>query len=237
MITLYGFGRLYGLPDPSPFVSKAEVLLKLAGLGYRRDETGFNKAPKGKLPYINDGGTIIADSTFIRAHLEQRHGANFEQGLDAQQKAVAWAVEKMCEEHLYWAIMDSRWMVDANFDKGPRRYFDKAPRLVRPFIVAMVRRQVRSALKAQGLGRHSRAEIEQLAKRDIDAIAVILGDKPWLMGAEPCGADASVWSFVASLLCPRFESPMREATAAHANLVAYRDRGMARWFPDLAEQA
>ena len=63
MITLYTFGPAFGLPDPSPFVTKAEVLLKMAGLPYRMDTKGFRKAPKGKLPYIRDGEDIIADST------------------------------------------------------------------------------------------------------------------------------------------------------------------------------
>lgn len=63
MITLYSFGPGFGLPDPSPFVTKAEVLLKMAELPYRSDTTGFKKAPKGKLPYIDDGGEIISDST------------------------------------------------------------------------------------------------------------------------------------------------------------------------------
>jgi hypothetical protein len=30
MITLYGFGSAYGLPDASPFVTKVEMLLKMA---------------------------------------------------------------------------------------------------------------------------------------------------------------------------------------------------------------
>ena len=46
MITLYTFGPAFGLPDPSPFVMKAEVLLKMADLPYRVDTTGFRKAPK-----------------------------------------------------------------------------------------------------------------------------------------------------------------------------------------------
>ena len=61
MITLYTFGPFFGLPDPSPFVIKAMLLLKLAGLPYREDRGGFRKAPKGKLPYINDGGLIVAE--------------------------------------------------------------------------------------------------------------------------------------------------------------------------------
>ena len=51
-ITLYTFGPAFGLPDMSPFVTKVEMLLKLAGLEYETDMTGFNKAPNGKLPYI-----------------------------------------------------------------------------------------------------------------------------------------------------------------------------------------
>src|SRR3974390_967414 len=44
MITLYSFGPSNGLPEISPFVMKAEVLLKMAGLPYRTDTSGFRKA-------------------------------------------------------------------------------------------------------------------------------------------------------------------------------------------------
>ena len=233
MITLYTFGRGFGLPDPSPFVCKAEVLLKMAGLPFTTDTNSFNKAPKGKLPYLNDDGTIVTDSTFIRWHLESKHGIDFDKGLSVEQKAVAWAIEKMCEDHLHWALVDSRWMVDGNFKRGPKTFFDKAPAPLRPFIVAMVRRQVRGYLKGQGMGRHSRPEIERLAIADFDALAALIGARPWLMGSEPCGADASVWSLVAGALCPLFESPIRDAAQRHANLVAYSDRGFARWFPGI----
>ena len=63
MITLYSFGPSNGLPEISPFVMKAEVLLKMAGLPFRTDTGGFRKAPKGKLPSIDDEGEIVADST------------------------------------------------------------------------------------------------------------------------------------------------------------------------------
>jgi glutathione S-transferase len=233
MITLYTFGRRFGLPDPSPFVTKAEVLLKMSGLDYRTDKTGFNKAPKGKLPYINDEGTIVADSTFIRFHLEARHGIDFDKGLSAVDKAVAWATEKMCDDHLYWAVLDNRWMVDANFDKGPRTFFAAIPAPLRPFVVRMVRRQVRNALRGHGMGRHSRREIEQLAARDIDTLAAILGDKAWLGGTEPCGADATLWSFVSGVLCSQFPGPIRDHALGNARLLAYSERGFARWFPEL----
>lgn len=234
MITLYTFGPYFGLPDPSPFVTKVEVLLKLADLPYRTDQGGFRKAPKGKLPYIDDAGTLVADSTFIRFHLEKKYGVDFDKGLSAPERAAAWAFEKLCEEHLYWAVLESRWMDDRNFDRGPRQFFAVAPAPLRPFVIALVRRQVRARLKAQGFARHSRTEIEQLAARDLDALAAYLADKPYLMGPAPCGADATVFAFIAGTLCPLFESPIYASAARHANLVAYRDRGMAKWFPEFA---
>jgi hypothetical protein len=144
MITLYAFGPQFDLPDPSPFVTKAEVLLKMAKLPYEINLKGFRKAPKGKLPYIKDDGELIADSTFIRRHLETRHKIDFDRGLSAEQKAIAWAFEKLAEDHLYWAIVDARWTIDANFDKGPRKFFEVVPAPVRSLVVPMIRRQVRS---------------------------------------------------------------------------------------------
>ena len=85
MITLYTFGPYFGLPDASPFVTKAMLLLKIAGLAYSEDRGGYFKAPKGKLPYINDDGLIIADSTFIRFHVEKKYGFDYDAGLNAEQ--------------------------------------------------------------------------------------------------------------------------------------------------------
>ena len=96
MITLHSFGPNMGLPDASPFCIKAEVLLKMSGLPYTKPAfKGMGKAPKGKLPFIDDDGTIVADSTFIRIHLENKHGVDFDKGYDAQARASGWAAEKM----------------------------------------------------------------------------------------------------------------------------------------------
>jgi glutathione S-transferase len=237
VITLYTFGPGLGLPDPSPFVMKAEMLLKIAGLPHRIDSKGFSKAPKGKLPYIDDDGERIADSTFIRWHLERKYKIDFDRGLSEEQRAIAWAFEKTAEDHLYWALLDARWTDDANFDKGPRNFFRAAPAPIRPLIIAMVRRKVRQALKAHGLGRHAPAEIAALATRSVDAIAAYLAQKPFFMGAEPVGVDATIFSFVAGALCPAFETPIRSAAERHDNLKRYVGRMAARFYPDLREIA
>ncbi len=230
MITLYTFGPYFGLPDPSPFVIKAMLLLKFAGLAYGEDRGGFRQAPKGKLPYINDDGLIVPDSTFIRFHIEKKYGFDFDAGLTPEQRAVAWAAEKMCEEHLHWALVASRWSDDANFAKGPAQFFKAVPMPFRPILQGMVRRKVQKALKLQGFGRHTRAERDTLAIADVNALASLLGDKAFLMGENPCGADAAVFAFAASFLSPEFDTPIRAATERQANLIGYRDRMLRRYF-------
>jgi glutathione S-transferase len=237
MITLYAFGTAFGLPDPSPFVTKAEVLLKMAGLAYRIDNTGFRRAPKGKLPYIDDDGERIADSTFIRWHLENKYHIDFEKGLSAEQRAVGWAFEKMAEDNLYWALVDARWFDEPNFAKGPREFFRKIPAPVRPLLIAFIRRQLKRTLYGQGMGRHNRAEIVALGTRSIVAIAEFLGTKPFFMGSEPTGVDATIFAFVAGTLCPQFDTPLRTAAECHNNLRRYVGRMTARYYLDLGEIA
>lgn len=231
MITLHSFGPMFGLPDPSPFVTKADVLLKMSGLPFQKVIGNLRKAPKGKLPYIEDKGVMIGDSTLIRLHLENNYGVDFDKQLSAADKGVAWSVEKMLEDHLYWAVVQARWLDDVNFKKGPERFFDTVPALIRPLIVAMVRRKVRHNLHSQGLGRHSNAEIALLANRAIDALSAVLGDKPYLLGTHRCGADATVLAFVASLLSSHFATPLRTHAEKHNNLTAYRDRLMREFYP------
>ncbi len=108
MITLYGFGTGFGLPEISPFVTKTEVQLKMAGLPYRKELAMPPASPKGQLPFIDDGGEAVADSTFIRAHIERRYGFDFDAGLSLAERAQAWAFERMIEHHVYFALVRAR---------------------------------------------------------------------------------------------------------------------------------
>jgi len=233
MIILYQFGPMFGLPDPSPFCMKAEMLLKIAGLEYRSNKTGFKKAPKGKQPYIEDDGKFIADSTFIRLHIEDKYSFDFDKSLDARTAGNAWAVEKMLEDHIYWVILRERWCNDENFDRGPRMFFGEAPALIRPVIISMVRKKVAKAIKAHGLGLHSTSEIHQLAEKAIDAVAGIIGKNKYLTGDKVCGADATAFAFLAGLSCKQFDTPIIAMVEKHQNLVDYRERMLKEWYPEL----
>jgi len=231
MITLAAFGPGFGLPDPSPFVTKTEVLLKMSGLPFEKRSMGVRKAPKGKLPYIEDEGQVIADSTFIRLHLERKYGIDFDQALTPAQRGAAWAVEKMLEDQLYWVIINERWLDDANFAKGPAVFFKNIPAPLRPFIVRMVRNGLRKTIHGHGLGRHAAHEIDELGARAIGSVSNVLGDNEYLMGSQPCGADATVYAFMISSLCSHFDTRLRASAQKFPNIVEYCERMRRKFHP------
>jgi glutathione S-transferase len=116
----------------------------------------------------------------------------------------------------------TRWCDDENFAKGPGQFFKAIPMPLRPIVQTVVRRKVRKTVELQGLGRHTRAEQDTLAIADVEALATLLGEKPFLMGEKTCGA--AVFGFVVSILAPVFTSEVRAAAEEYQNLIRYRDR-------------
>ena len=74
-----------------------------------------------------------------------------------------------------------------------------------------------------------------MASRAIDALSQVLGENRYFLGAQPCGADATAFAWLAGCLVPLFDSPVRDKMAGMANLVAYRDRMMQEFYPAFAK--
>ena len=234
MITLYGFGAGFGLPEISPFVSKTEVQLKMAGLAYRKERARPPASPKGQLPYIVDDAESIADSTFIRAHLEGKYEFDFDAPLSLQARAQAWAFERMIEHHVYWALVGARWVDSENFAKGPAHFFDAVPAHQREKLREDAQFRVAENYLLSGLGRHAPDDDVDLAVRSLFALSVQLGDKSYLMGNKPSGVDATAFGALSGILTPFFDSGLRERAEGFPNLNAYVDRMMDTYYPEFA---
>jgi glutathione S-transferase len=231
MIRLIKFPPAFGLPDPSPFCIKVMVLLKMANLAYEVEEvTNPGKGPKGKLPAIEDDGRLIGDSEIIRWHLETKYGVDFDKGLGERERAQAHAFCRMLEERTYWIEVYNRWLEPEHFALLKAAFFAKLPPVVGPIVTRLIQRKVRRSLLAQGVGRHAAEERARMGAADVAAVAAELGDKPFFMGAEPTGADATVYAFLAGVIDPPFASPMKEAALRRANLVAYNGRLREQFF-------
>lgn len=232
MIILNGGGADWGLPDISPFVMKTETHLRLAGIAYEKRRASPDASPKGQIPFIDDGGRLIGDSTFIRFHIEQEHGVDLDEGLSPLERAQSLAVEMMCEHELAPAVGYFRWLTPENFEKGPARWFDDAPEEMRADLRRGLQDEVRKVMMARGVARHTQAEITGLGLRTLRALDLFIGDKPFLTGDVPRGADAFVFAVLAATMTPWFSSPLRDHAIAMPRLVAYVVRMMDHVFPE-----
>jgi glutathione S-transferase len=233
MIKLYQFDPAFGLPNASPFCMKMETYLRMAALPFTAPPSKMQdlmKAPKGKMPYIEDGGKIVADSTLIIDYLKQTYGDQLDGWLTAQQKATALAFQRLMEENLYWAVLYTRWVEPAGWALTKAAFFDKMLVPLKWFVPTLARRGMRKQLHAHGMGRHSQAEIHAIGMRDITALADFLADKPYFMGQEPCSLDATAYAFLANLVVPPVESPLKQHALQYPQLLAYCERMRGRYY-------
>lgn len=232
MIKLHQFAPAFGLPNASPFCMKVETYLRMAGLPHELVNSGdIFRAPKKKLPFIDDGGELVADSTLIIDHLKSRHGDPLDGGLSALDRAVGTAFQRLFEENLYWAVVHTRWIDDAGWSKTCPAFFATMPAPLRWFVPALARRGLRAELRGHGMGRHTPAEIHAIACRDVTAIADFLADKPFMLGQAPSTLDATAYAFLANLLWAPIASPIQQHANQRPTLEAYCLRMKARYYP------
>lgn len=232
MIVLSGGGAKFGLPELSPYVTKTEVQLRMAGLAYEKRQANPAQGPKGQIPFIDDDGRLVGDSAFIRLHIEREYGVDLDQGLSPLERATAFAIELAMDRELAPAVTYFRWMVPSNFEKGPAAFFNQVPAEQREAFKKEMVERVRANFIARGVGRHTEEEIAMLARRSFDALELFIGDKPYLMGEEPCGADAFVFATLAAAMTPFFDTPVREDAISRPRLVVYVSRMMDRFYPE-----
>jgi glutathione S-transferase len=109
MITLYQFARTWSIPNLSHFCTKLETYLRINKLPYEIVETLPIKAPRGKLPYIEDQGRKLSDTRMIINYLKASYGNNDKALLSPEQQGIAKAYQRLLEEHMYWVSMYTRW--------------------------------------------------------------------------------------------------------------------------------
>ncbi len=231
MIKLYQFVPAFGLPNMSPFCMKVETYLRMAGLPYAcpRNADIF-KSPKGKMPYIDDNGKVLGDSTFIVDYLKATYGDTLDAKLTAHQRALGIALQRLIEESLYWPVVHSRWIDDVGYETVKAAAFGRMKFPLRQLIPVFARRGLRKQLHAQGTGRHSRAEIYAIGCRDVTALSDLLGEQAFFLGDEPTSIDATAYGFLANLLWVPINLPIRAHAQKMPNLEAYCQRMKARYY-------
>jgi len=232
-IKLFQFPRMFGIPNLSPFCCKLETWLRIARVPYEVVDTPDpRKGPKGKLPFIEDAGVRIADSSLIVDHLVKTRGVDPDARLDTSQRAIALLVQRTLEEHYAFVLAYTHLFRDEGL-QHTRARFDSVPAIVRPLVARAVRGQIKKILWLQGILRHSHEEIVESALRDWRAVLTVMCDGPFFFGDEPTGVDAIVFGALATSMLTPIESPIRDFLRSQPACVAYADRMRARFFPEL----
>jgi glutathione S-transferase len=233
MITLYKFIPAWGLPDISPFCSKAETYLRMAGWPYQTQVGNSRKAPKQKLPYIDHDGHKVCDSseiiTYLEAHPKRPSVQALDAGLSPKDLAASRALQSMLEEHVYFVNMWRRWVEPS----GWQHYLPVIAQLVGKLgvpafmgkaVSGMLRKQIIKVLNAQGTGRHSPQEIHAMGVALFTALSDWLGDQPYMLGNQARTIDASAYALLTGVLDTPIDEPVKTLVQSRANLVAYVQR-------------
>ncbi|MCB9557716.1 MAG: glutathione S-transferase family protein [Deltaproteobacteria bacterium] len=232
MIILYKAPPGFGLPSVSPFCVKLEAHLRLAEIEYQVKLGSPKNGPRNKVPWIEDGATVVADSQLIIEYLVERYGDRLDGGLSAEQRATAHVLRRMLEEGTYWVGGYEHWIAPRGFAHYSAAMRSKLPPLLGWWVMKSIRKAIRGQLDAQGTGRYSAAEITALGAADFRALATILGDKPFVLGDQPTSIDAVACAFFAGIFWSGFDSPIRNAVEDFALLEAYGRRIWQRCFTD-----
>lgn len=229
-LTLIQFPRAMGVMNASPFCMKVELFLRLGGLAYTVDDrTPPFKAPKRKLPALRDGGgdggdgggTLVADSEAIVAHLQRRYAAQLPPALAAAETGAQLALRRLLEEDLYFAMLWLRWIDDTGFALTSKAFFSSLPGPLGPWVAALVRRKMRRDLVGQGMGRHTPGQIAARACADLAAVAAVLGEQAFFAGAAPGAIDCCAYAFLAGILFVPLDTPVKRQLMLTPTLVAY----------------
>jgi glutathione S-transferase len=226
MIKLIGFGRAFGVADPSPFVMKVDAFLRMSGLPYEYigDPNALRRAPKGKLPMIEDDGKIVADSYFIFEYLRDKYQLRIDEHLSSEQRGLAHLLTKSLDENFYWTLVYSRWIREDTWPIVKTAIFGGLPAPLKLFVPAMVRRGVRSTLKKHGIGRHNETEIMQIFEHTLQSLKQILGEKNYFFGDKASSFDAAAFGFLSSFILVNIDNPYNQLARSYQSLMDFCQR-------------
>jgi glutathione S-transferase len=197
MIKLYTFPPAFGLRNVSPFCLKVEMALTWLGIPFEIVEIADpRKAPKGKLPYVDIDGQILADSELILSQLDEMTKGKLYGELTDTQKAQGFAFTRLCEDHLYWIMVASRWLDKTWFENIKEGFFGSAPAFLRSAVSGAARRRMRQTYDLHGLGRHNLDEQKNFARRDLNAISDVVSTQRFIVRDEISAFDFTVASLL-----------------------------------------
>lgn len=230
MIHLYGSVPGWTVPCLGPMTTKLAYYMTLSGLQFEMKHADLSQldrdSPNGKVPWLEDDGTKLADSTQIIEYLRQKYGDALDAGATPVERAVMIAFNRLIDEHLYWiTVVQPRYCADADWLAYLRMIVGSHD--IPPEAQAfgdMWRARILKGYNNAGWTRLPSETLYARARADIDALSDFLADKRFFMGEVPRWIDASVLSILRHVIDAPFTFDTKSYGASKPNLLAYMQR-------------
>lgn len=205
MLTLFSY-------NVSPYAAKVRAVLRYKGV--RFEERIVHPLRRGELRRISgqlavpvivdDDGHVVADSTHIVAHLEQRYPEPPVLPRDPALRARALLLEEGFDEGLGRAIQPIRWMIPTNARRTAARFRAAYPPglvddLGMALVSATLRLDARRLYGSRSLAAPPAADLLARLGEVLDLIEAALADSGWLAGPAPSVADFALYGWLAQL--------------------------------------
>lgn len=194
MLELYQF-------ELSQYSEKVRLILDYKGLEYRKVEVTpglgqlelLQKSGSRQVPVLKDGSTYIADSTEIALYLERKYPERPLIPTDPKERGVCLLIEEWADESI--GVKGRKAFAGAlNKNQNFRTSLlpDKVPSFLKS-VVGSVPSEVFDVLgTGVGLGADAIKEANTALKQDLEALCLLLEDRPYLVSDTPTLADLAV---------------------------------------------
>lgn len=194
MLELYQF-------ELSQYSEKVRLMLDYKGLAYRKIEVTpgvgqlevYRLSGQRQVPVLKDGNTVIADSTEIAKYLDRQYPDLPLIPTDPRQRGLCLLIEEWADESIG---KKSRMLLFEGISKDQSFRSALLPSATPDIIKTFVEAVPTDVLKALGMGLGASPEVVKLAtediRQDLEALCLLLQDKPYLVGDRPTLADFAV---------------------------------------------
>jgi glutathione S-transferase len=185
----------------SQYSEKVRLILDYKGLAYRKIEVTpgvgqlevFRLSGQRKVPVLKDGETVISDSTAIAMYLDRKYPDRPLIPTDPKERGVCLLIEEWADESIG---AKSRKVLYGALSQNPSFRTSILPNTTPDFLKTAVSAVPPEVLDIMGmgvgLGAEAIKEAKDALKQDLEALSLLLLDRPYLVGSQPCLADLAV---------------------------------------------
>jgi len=209
-VYLYQFPRAPTVPNLSPFCLKVETWLRANKIPYEVVESFRLRSKNGLMPFVELNGRQIADSQLIIFELEKHFRVTEQSKISPERAGIARAIDRMIEGSTFYTLIytkvykNTAKFVQANITGGP------FPSFLRTLFSLVFKKMVKGRLNSQGYGKFDEADVQEVLRRDLEAINDVLGDKKYIGGDNPCIADFTIFGHLATCEFIPMEQPVKD---------------------------